>query len=195
MFLKAQISLRHTIPVNLSHVRLTTAQKILSTAYSNFSLLWLVIILVIGSLIISLDFTLVSFIAWVDKLRKINQYSRLEWFTNDLLQLQRLAHEELEYGTWGDCAGAKAVPVTEKDEFLAVLDMDDPSHPRLKERSGLGGKVILTSTTQSENSENSDLVNAVEEQSAVRAPSRNPKAEKASSTIEVRETVPNRGGY
>lgn len=87
-----------------------------------------------------IDFSLVSIISWVEKRRKIFNYSRIEWLSDDLLQLQRLAHEELQFGTWHDCADTKAIPVTEKGELLAVLDTNDPSHPRLQRKPSLCGK-------------------------------------------------------
>lgn len=91
------------------------------------------VVLAIGILIILLDFTLLPIVAWVDKRRKPHQYSvsRLQWFTDDLLQLQRLAHEEIGLGTWSNCVGVGVVPVTEKGELLAIIDAQDPGHPRL----------------------------------------------------------------
>lgn len=111
-------------------------QKIKSTAYSNFSILGLVIVFAFGSLIIILDLTLESIIVFVEGRRGTLKYSRLEWFTNDVLETQRLAHEELGLGTWEGCAGVSVVPVTRKGDLLAVLDISDPEHPRLKVAEG-----------------------------------------------------------
>ncbi|KAL1651891.1 hypothetical protein SLS58_000014 [Diplodia intermedia] len=63
---------------------------------------------------------------------RLDSYARLEWCANETLQLQRLAHEELGMGTWSKCDGD--VPVTEKGERLAMLDLTDSKHPRLKAR-------------------------------------------------------------
>ena len=55
-----------------------------------------------------------------------------EWFSNDKLQLQRMAHEELGLGgTWSGCTGPHTIPITEKGQLLGVLDVSDPDHPRL----------------------------------------------------------------
>ncbi|KAF2086935.1 hypothetical protein K490DRAFT_18351, partial [Saccharata proteae CBS 121410] len=61
--------------------------------------------------------------------RNLNNYQRLEWITNETLQLQRLVHEELGVGTWSCTAGA--YPVTAPGERLAVVDLSDKEHPRL----------------------------------------------------------------
>jgi hypothetical protein len=55
----------------------------------------------------------------------------MEWTVNGTLQLQRLAHEELGYGTWRDCDKEVPIPIL-GDEELAVLDMADVEHPRLR---------------------------------------------------------------
>lgn len=72
----------------------------------------------------------------------MTKYARLEWFTNDALQTQRLAHEELGIeATWNGCAGVRAVPITEKGEMLAVLDISDPKHPRLRAPEKTAGMI------------------------------------------------------
>lgn len=53
----------------------------------------------------------------------------MEWFSNDVLQLQRMVHEELGLGTWKDCTGPGAIPITEKGELLGLLSRGDPKHP------------------------------------------------------------------
>ncbi|KAL9111595.1 MAG: hypothetical protein Q9227_004083 [Pyrenula ochraceoflavens] len=106
-------------------------QKILSSEYANFSVLGLILVLALGSLIILLDYTLESIIVFIENKRGLHKYSRLEWFTNEVLETQRLAHEELGIATWEGCAGVRAVPVTKKGEMLGVLNIQDPAHPRL----------------------------------------------------------------
>jgi len=69
---------------------------------------------------------------WLRRKRKLDQYALLEWSINDTLQLHRLAHEELGYGNWRNCADA--VPLTEKGELLAMVDLDDMNHPKLLAR-------------------------------------------------------------
>jgi hypothetical protein len=65
--------------------------------------------------------------AFLRKRFERNIYSRLEWCTNGTLQLQRLAHEELGFGTWRGCT--QDVPTTQAGEKLAVLDVTDVAHP------------------------------------------------------------------
>ncbi|KAL0253479.1 hypothetical protein SLS55_010458 [Diplodia seriata] len=101
------------------------------TVYMNFSLLGIIIIFALGGTIIVISYTLEPFISWLQKRHyNLDTYSRLEWCTNETLQLQRLAHEELGAGTWS--RADEAIPVTGPDERLALLDLADLKHPRLK---------------------------------------------------------------
>lgn len=54
----------------------------------------------------------------------------MEWSVNETLQQQRLAQEGSGIGTWS--RGTKSVPITRPGELLAVLDLTDLTHPRLK---------------------------------------------------------------
>ncbi|KAL9617371.1 MAG: hypothetical protein Q9160_007819 [Pyrenula sp. 1 TL-2023] len=115
-------------------------QKIRSSAYSNFSMLGLTIVLIVGGLIIILGYNLEYLIDLIEtRVRHVHKYSQLEWAANDILQTQRMAHDELGYGPWNNCAGVSAVPVTVGDQLLAVLDIQDPSYPRLKPLSPAKG--------------------------------------------------------
>ncbi|KAF4310943.1 hypothetical protein GTA08_BOTSDO13533 [Botryosphaeria dothidea] len=107
-------------------------QRILSTVHSNFSIFFLALILTAGGLIILLSWVLEPLVAFIQRRRNLDSYARLEWCTNEKLQLQRLAHEELGMGIWDRCD--EGVPVTEKGERLAVLDISDLEHPRLRAR-------------------------------------------------------------
>lgn len=124
--------------------------------HTNFSVFGLAFVFVTGTVLILLSWFLEPCIAYIQKrggwawfcscrccpcTRKshrypstsfsTNAYARLEWSANETLQLQRLAHEELGVGPWEACDGA--VPVTaRKGERLAVLDLEDWTHPRLK---------------------------------------------------------------
>ncbi|KAL9109450.1 MAG: hypothetical protein Q9227_005958 [Pyrenula ochraceoflavens] len=133
--------------------RLCKSQKILSSAYSNFSILGLAVVFIVGGIIIVLGYTLEHFVDFLETRIRKNTYSRLEWSANDILQTQRMAHEELGIGTWQGCAGVGAVPVTERDQLLAVLDTQDPKHPRLKvshpaKDGDLSVEKVDTSSTQ-----------------------------------------------
>ncbi|KAL9620224.1 MAG: hypothetical protein Q9160_005233 [Pyrenula sp. 1 TL-2023] len=108
-------------------------QKIRSASHSNFSILGLCILLIGGGLIIVLGYALEFLVSLIQtRLFGRVRYSQLEWSINDYLQMQRVAHEELGIGPWKDVKGVRAIPVTEKGQLLAVLDVQNPDHPRLK---------------------------------------------------------------
>ncbi|KAF2690971.1 hypothetical protein K458DRAFT_398912 [Lentithecium fluviatile CBS 122367] len=131
-----EMEINYIQPNGSSQVRMCTNQKIFSGLYYSFNVLGLSIILVIGTLIITLDLTIEPLLTYIDKRRKNprHTYSRLEWHANSTLQLQRLTFEELSLGTWTRCI--EEVPITEEGELLGLLDISDESHPRLK-RSGV----------------------------------------------------------
>lgn len=102
-------------------------QKIRSTAYTCFSVLGLTITLVLGGLIIMVSYFVEPFCALFKRRRKNYTYKRLEWVTNETLQLQGMVHEELGLGTW--IGTSSNIPVTEKNENLGVLDVSNKEHP------------------------------------------------------------------
>ncbi|KAL9112017.1 MAG: hypothetical protein Q9227_003637 [Pyrenula ochraceoflavens] len=104
-------------------------QKIRSNAYTSFSVLGLSITLILGSFIIFLSFTIDRILRFTQRWHNYGVFQRLEWISNETLQLQRMAHEELGCGTW--IGTERIVPVTEKDETLALLDVKDRAHPSL----------------------------------------------------------------
>lgn len=93
-------------------------------------MLWVAIVLIVGCVIVLLDYTLESIVVWLQR-RGIVKSTCYEWFSNDTLQLQRLAHEELGLGDWEGCTGPRVIPVTKKGQLLGILDYEDPKHPRL----------------------------------------------------------------
>lgn len=102
-------------------------KKIRSDATTSFSVLGLIIVLCLGGLIILISFTIEPLTGWIEQGFGNDNYKQLEWATNEILQLQRLAHEELGCGTWF----GKNFPITVVGEKLAVLDISDPDHPML----------------------------------------------------------------
>lgn len=100
--------------------------------------MWLFIILIIGILIIFLESAQETIVVWLES-RNIIKTSSTEWFSNDTLQLQRMAHEELGLGEWECCRG-KAVPVTQKGQLLGVFNTTDPEHPTLVNPSAVSEK-------------------------------------------------------
>ncbi|KAF2140831.1 uncharacterized protein K452DRAFT_206604, partial [Aplosporella prunicola CBS 121167] len=104
-------------------------QIIVSSVHYSFSLFGIYFILVLGCLIILISYILGPVFNMLHKRYHLKGYALLEWCTNDTLQLQRLAHEELGFGTWSYTTDA--IPVPKCGEPLAVLDLKDPKHPKL----------------------------------------------------------------
>lgn len=91
--------------------------------------MWLFLVLILGTLFILLELSLERIILWLERRNTIKSRST-EWFGNDTLQLQRMAHEELGLGDWEGCHG-KDIPVTKKGQLLGIFSTADPAHPRL----------------------------------------------------------------
>jgi hypothetical protein len=104
----------------------------------SFSVFGIAFIFTVGGIIIALSVVLDPLMDFLRKRWGIKQYQQLEWVTNDTLQLQRLAHEEISIGTWSNAT--RPVPITQMGEKLALLDLSDPTHPKLlptEETSGV----------------------------------------------------------
>lgn len=109
-------------------------QKIVSDAYTSFSVLGLCLVFIVGGLIIILSYSIEPLAFWIEKrCSRGSLPAQMEWIANETLQLQRLAHEELGAGAWS--GAANAVPVTKAGETLATLDTTDAYHPRLDSSS------------------------------------------------------------
>lgn len=124
-------------------------QKIVSTRYSSFNVLGLSLILILGAIVVGMDMGLEPLVAWGQRRKyrkalardegdgqdeKITHplYGAIEWSQTNMLQLQRLAHEEAGYGEWSKCGGD--VPVTEKGQMIAGLYLSNVEHPLLERR-------------------------------------------------------------
>ena len=109
-----------------------SVQKIVSSLYSSFNVLGLVIIFVIGGILILLDWFmeyLIEYYRRVFRPRHVD-YASAEWNATTTIQLQRLAHEALGLGHWSRVN--HLTPVTLPGEKLGVLDLQDAKHPLLK---------------------------------------------------------------
>lgn len=126
---KNQVDL-HPHSKGLSILELTMrCQKIISTNYTSFSTLGLVLVFTIGGLFIILSFCLEPLVFWVVRKWKLGySYALFEWSMNETLQLQSAMHEELGLGTWTRELGG--VPVTKPGERLAIVDGRDMKRPR-----------------------------------------------------------------
>lgn len=82
-----------------------------------------------------------SKLQWFQHNQKL-RYAYAEWQAGSTLQIQRLAHEGLGEGTWSNASGS--VPVTQANEKLAILDVSNSSHARLRRSSVQLGDVGST---------------------------------------------------
>lgn len=82
-------------------------------------------------------------------------YQRLEWIVNETLQLQRMAHEEIGAGTWSGTA--ESLPITEKGERLAILDVSDEKHPQLVYVPQCENENKLASTPDAQHSSSTEV--------------------------------------
>lgn len=90
----------------------------------------LLFLLIFGILAVAISFSLEPILSFLQRRAGLHYYSYSEWSINQTLQLQRLAYEEA--GTGGKWSHTNEyVPVTEAGQNLALLDLMDPSHPRL----------------------------------------------------------------
>ena len=92
----------------------------------------IIIILVVAILIFLIDISLDRLFGHVQLQTDWSSYWRLAWKTNGVLQIHRLAHEEMGFGHWTRCL--HDVPVTDLDTKLACLSIDDPNHPTLQKQ-------------------------------------------------------------
>ncbi|KAL9618487.1 MAG: hypothetical protein Q9160_006806 [Pyrenula sp. 1 TL-2023] len=113
--------------------RVCANQKIRSGSFTSVNVLGLSIILILGGFIIVMSFVLPSVIELLQRYRHRKAYSILEWLANDALQLQWLAHEATGSGNWHP--SSSAYPTTTLGDLLAVLDVTDPKHVKLRNES------------------------------------------------------------
>lgn len=109
----------------------------------NFSVLAIALIFSLGALITIINFGLDFLIGLVQSKRNAADYRRLAWKTNGLLQLQRLAHEEMGYGSWERCTNE--TPVTRFGDMLASISVDNPKHPTLQKKTENIGPIRTSS--------------------------------------------------
>ncbi|KAI0437014.1 hypothetical protein F4803DRAFT_540305 [Xylaria telfairii] len=142
--------------------KLCSNQKIRTTEYASFSLFGLFFTLVAGLLMTLVSYLLEPLSGWLHRKKGHNKYPHLEWTINSTLQLQRLAHEEIGFGTWSE--GTETIPITKPGQLLGSLDLSDPKHPvlcRPEDRNGTSltadGSVEAPPTSMDDSSENSNI--------------------------------------
>ena len=92
------------------------------------------VMLIIGGIVQLMAFFLNELLVLLFKFRQLRNdedysYAYAEWQAGSILQLQRLAQEGVGAGTW--TGATDLVPVTVREEALAVLDLREREHPRL----------------------------------------------------------------
>ncbi|KAI8629647.1 hypothetical protein F5Y19DRAFT_484558 [Xylariaceae sp. FL1651] len=117
-------------PMDADETAACGSQKIRSTTCSSFNMFGLAFFFVAGSLIVVASLALEPLLAALHDRWGYQQHAYLEWVSQETLQLQRLAHEELGFGTWS--GATSAIPTVELGDKLAGLDATDPKHPRLR---------------------------------------------------------------
>ena len=129
------------VPPNGSYEeQLCHNQRARSRQAQNFSVLAISLILGLGLLITCVDLGLYRLISYIRHEKDPNDYHRLVWKSDGLLQLQRMAYEEAGFGTWERCT--RATPVTAQSQALTPLDVNNPEHPRLRKVSVVSNHVV-----------------------------------------------------
>ncbi|TRX93773.1 hypothetical protein FHL15_005449 [Xylaria flabelliformis] len=131
---------------------LCMSQKVKSTAHTSFSLFGLIFTYAVGFIVITASFLLEPVFWLLYRKRGHNQHATLEWTTNTTLQLQRLAHEGLGFGTWSK--GTENIPVAKTGDTLGCLDYTNPNHPVLGSAPVVDQSQASISTVVEENEEN-----------------------------------------
>lgn len=115
-------------------------QRARSRQAQNFSVLAIGVIMGLGLLITCVDRGLHRLTSYIQREKDPNDYHRLVWKSDGLLQVQRMAYEEAGFGTWERCT--RATPVTAQSQVLAPLDVNNPEHPRLRKVSVFPNHVV-----------------------------------------------------
>ncbi|KAH7304334.1 hypothetical protein B0I35DRAFT_445547 [Stachybotrys elegans] len=118
-----------TRPKTEEQKRMCDNQIIRTTEYISFSVFGLSFILAFGGFVILVSFVMDPLANRISNYLNRNPYANIEWRATQKLHLQRLAHEGIGFGHWGN--GFMDVPVTLPKESLAVLDAINPKVPRL----------------------------------------------------------------
>jgi hypothetical protein len=107
--------------------RLITNQKVVSSSHISFNAVGLLALLLGGLLVTGVSLALEDLSRLVQRWIKSSLYSRMEWQTNGVLQMQRLVYEELGLGEW--TRADEVVPSTAALIDLPPLDMSNAKHP------------------------------------------------------------------
>ncbi|KAN0099701.1 hypothetical protein V8E51_013476 [Hyaloscypha variabilis] len=102
------------------------------SGYENFSTFGVALILIIGTTLVILGWTLDIIVGFFQRYLFRRNFARLSWASDSYLQLQRMAYEGAGYTDWKYCADY--VPVSgdldRASQRLGPLNIDDLDHPR-----------------------------------------------------------------
>jgi hypothetical protein len=132
-----------------------------SKGYTSFSVLGLGLVVGLGTVVAIISYSIEILAECVQNWRKLDPYHQLEWTLNGTLQLQRLAHEELGYGTWEN--GDAFVPITGGDERLAMVDCVNVKHPCLQPLQMVGCHEDSKTGEETKHSNNAENDNSDEQ--------------------------------
>jgi hypothetical protein len=114
---------RYVVPPPANQTWMCENQIVQRSGYSSFSIFGMAIILIVGGLIIVTNLTIDSILGLVRSWIPGRLNGSLEWKLTSLLQLQRMAFEGRNKGTWSK--QTSLVPVTDNgDEFVFHDDVE-----------------------------------------------------------------------
>jgi hypothetical protein len=120
-------------PVAPELLSMCSNQKFRSAEYISFSVFGLSIIIAIGSIVILVNLILDTAVGFIQRMLRKGETKRLEWATNGMLQLQRLAYEGHGIGTWRKLdadvpitltAEKFGLPIRESETFTTIRPAD-----------------------------------------------------------------------
>ncbi|KAF3038648.1 hypothetical protein E8E12_005459 [Didymella heteroderae] len=121
-----------------------STKRVLSTSFHSFSAWTLFILILSGIIVMLISLYLEELFDLVLQRTPLRNPTRLrrghsEWKARSTLQLQRIAHQNLGFGTWKRTD--ESIPVTNKGDILGTYDIANEKHVRLvnlsTERKGL----------------------------------------------------------
>lgn len=126
------------------------SQKVRSASgTTSFSVLGVAIILVVGTILLTLSLLLSTIVSGLRRVSKYKDHKWIQYLLDEKLQLHRLAYEGAGQGNWSNCADS--IPITREGERLGIPEMVDKDHPRL-------ARSLSHSSTNVRNSEGSWLI-------------------------------------
>ena len=127
------------------------AQKIRNSNYYSFSVVWLAFTLLFGLLTILLNLCLSSVVGWFQRRTRKGAYKYQQWTEDYVLQIQRLAYQNLGIGNWH--GHEDTVPTTGAGEIVGR-----PVRPRIASTSTMALKNSVASVITNSSGSGHDSV-------------------------------------